>query len=268
MSAKVDLTGKVAVVTGGGGILCSTMAKALAGCGAKVAILDLKQESAQKVADEIKAAGGAALGLGANVLDIESLKAAEKQIRETFGVCDILINGAGGNHPKGTTSSEKLALEDITNPVPGKVSFFDLDPAGIGFVFNLNFLGTLLPCQVFSSMNAFRPLTKIPAYSAAKAAISNFTQWLCTHMSGVGIRVNAIAPGFFLTNQNRTLLTNSDGSLTARGSTILAHTPMGRFGTPDDLTGTLLWLVDNDASGFVNGTVIPVDGGFAAFSGV
>lgn len=283
MSAKVDLTGKVAVVTGGGGILCSTMAKALAGCGAKVAILDLKQESAQKVADEIKAAGGAALGLGANVLDIESLKAAEKQIRETFGVCDILINGAGGNHPKGTTSSEKLALEDITNPVAGKVSFFDLDPAGIGFVFNLNFLGTLLPCQVFcremalkgggvvlniSSMNAFRPLTKIPAYSAAKAAISNFTQWLCTHMSGVGIRVNAIAPGFFLTNQNRTLLTNSDGSLTARGSTILAHTPMGRFGTPDDLTGTLLWLVDNDASGFVNGTVIPVDGGFAAFSGV
>ena len=233
MSAKVDLTGKVAVVTGGGGILCSTMAKALAGCGAKVAILDLKQESAQKVADEITANGGAALGLGANVLDIESLKAAEKQIRETFGVCDILINGAGGNHPKGTTSSEKLTLEDITNPVAGKVSFFDLDPAGIGFVFNLNFLGTLLPCQVFcremalkgggvvlniSSMNAFRPLTKIPAYSAAKAAISNFTQWLCTHMSGVGIRVNAIAPGFFLTNQNRTLLTNPDGSLTARFS--------------------------------------------------
>ena len=176
-------------------------------------------------------------------------------------------------------------LQYIRNghPVEGKITFFDLDPAGIGFVFNLNFLGTLLPSQVFcremalkgggiviniSSMNAFKPLTKIPAYSAAKAAISNFTQWLATHMSGVNIRVNAIAPGFFLTNQNRTLLTNPDGSLTVRGNTIIAHTPMGRFGTPEDLIGTLLWLVDNDASGFVNGTVIPVDGGFSAFSGV
>ena len=246
MSAKLDLNGKVAVVTGGGGILCGCMAKALAECGAKVAILDLKLESAEKVAND-------------------------------------LINGAGGNHPKGTTSAEKLTLSDITNPVEGKVTFFDLDPAGIGFVFNLNFLGTLLPSQVFcremalkgggiviniSSMNAFKPLTKIPAYSAAKAAISNFTQWLATHMSGVNIRVNAIAPGFFLTNQNRTLLTNPDGSLTARGNTIISHTPMGRFGTPEDLIGTLLWLVDNDASGFVNGTVIPVDGGFSAFSGV
>ena len=172
---------------------------------------------------------------------------------------------------------------DLDNPAEGVVSFYDLDPAGISFVFNLNFIGTLLPTQVFSrdmaekgegviinisSMNAFRPLTKIPAYSGAKAAVSNFTQWLATHMSKVGIRVNAIAPGFFLTDQNRTLLTNPDGSLTPRGNTILSHTPMGRFGTPDDLSGTLLWLVDNGASGFVNGTVIPVDGGFAAFSGV
>ena len=283
MAAKVDLTGKTAVVTGGGGILCGCMAKALASCGAKVAILDLKQESADEVAREITEQGGTAIGISANVLELESLQAAEKIIREKFGVCDILINGAGGNHPKGTTSSEKLSLEDITAPKEGKISFFDLDPKGIGFVFNLNFLGTLLPSQVFcremalkgggiviniSSMNAFRPLTKIPAYSAAKAAISNFTQWLAVHMSGVNIRVNAIAPGFFLTNQNRALLTNPDGSLTARGNTIIAHTPMGKFGVPEDLTGTLLWLVDNEASGFVNGTVIPVDGGFAAFSGV
>ena len=204
-------------------------------------------------------------------------------MEEKFGVCDILINGAGGNHPKGTTSKERLFKEDILNPAEGCNTFFDLDPAGVGFVFNLNFLGTLLPSQVFckgmalrgqgtviniSSMNAFRPLTKIPAYSAAKAAISNFTAWLATHMSEVGIRVNAIAPGFFLTNQNRTLLTNPDGSLTARGNTILTHTPMGRFGTPEDLFGTLLWLVDDEASGFVNGIVVPVDGGFAAFSGV
>ncbi len=280
---KVDLSGKVAVVTGGGGILCSTMAKSLAQCGAKVAILDLRLESAEKVANEIKAAGGTAVGIAANVLEIESLRAAEKQISEQFGSCDILINGAGGNHPKGTTANEKLTLDDIKNPAEGKMNFFTLDPAGVGFVFNLNFLGTLLPSQVFcremalkgsgiviniSSMNAFRPLTKIPAYSAAKAAISNFTQWLAMHMSEVNIRVNAIAPGFFLTDQNRTLLTNTDGSLTARGNKILAHTPMGRFGTPDDLTGTLLWLVDDEASGFVNGTVIPVDGGFSAYSGV
>ena len=283
MASKVDLTGKTAVVTGGGGILCGCMAKALAACGAKVAILDLKQESADAVAREITEKGGTAIGISANVLELESLQAAEKLIHEKFGVCDILINGAGGNHPKGTTSSEKLTLEDITAPKEGKISFFDLDPKGIGFVFNLNFLGTLLPSQVFcremalkgggiviniSSMNAFRPLTKIPAYSAAKAAISNFTQWLAVHMSGVNIRVNAIAPGFFLTNQNRTLLTNPDGSLTARGNTIISHTPMGKFGVPEDLTGTLLWLVDNEASGFVNGTVIPVDGGFSAFSGV
>ena len=280
---KVDLKGKTAVVTGGGGILCSCMAETLAACGAKVAILDLKLDAAQKVADKINAAGGTAIGLSANVLEKESLMAAHEQVKAQLGPCDILINGAGGNHPKGTTSKEFLEKADAQGSTEGKVSFFDLDPAGISFVFNLNFIGTLLPTQVFSrdmalagkgiiinisSMNAFRPLTKIPAYSGAKAAISNFTQWLATHLSKVGIRVNAIAPGFFLTNQNRTLLTNPDGSLTARGNTILTHTPMGRFGTPDDLSGTLLWLVDDGASGFVNGTVIPVDGGFAAFSGV
>lgn len=280
---KVDLNGKVAVVTGGGGILCSSMAETLAECGAKVAILDLRLENAEKAAERINAARGVAIGVSANVLEKESLLAAKEVVNSKLGPCDILINGAGGNHPKGTTSREYLDKSDAEGSAEGKVSFFDLDPAGISFVFNLNFIGTLLPTQVFakdmvlhgggiiiniSSMNAFRPLTKIPAYSGAKAAVSNFTQWLATHLSRVGIRVNAIAPGFFLTEQNRTLLTNPDGSLTARGNTIIAHTPMGRFGEPKDLSGTLLWLVDNGASGFVNGTVIPVDGGFAAFSGV
>ncbi len=280
---KVDLSGKVAVVTGGGGILCSTMAETLAECGAKVAILDLRLENAEKAAARINAAGGVAIGVSANVLEKESLMAAREVVNAKLGPCDILINGAGGNHPKGTTSKEYLEKADADGSVEGKVSFFDLDPVGISFVFNLNFIGTLLPTQIFakdmvlkgggtiiniSSMNAFRPLTKIPAYSGAKAAVSNFTQWLATHLSKVGIRVNAIAPGFFLTDQNRALLTTPDGSLTARGNTILSHTPMGRFGEPKDLSGTLLWLVDNGASGFVNGTVVPVDGGFAAFSGV
>lgn len=281
---KVDLTGHVAVVTGGGGILCSVMAKSLATSGAKVAILDLKEESAKAVADEINANGGTAIGLSANVLELASLQAAQAVIKEKLGVCDILVNGAGGNNPKGTTSTEFLTPEDLTKKVEGMTTFFDLDPAGISFVFNLNFLGTLLPTQVFakemvasgkggniiniSSMNSFRPLTKIPAYSAAKAAISNFTQWLAMHFSRVGIRVNAIAPGFFLTNQNRALLTNPDGSLTKRGNTILSHTPMGKFGVPEDLTGALLFLLDNEAAGFINGIVLPIDGGFAAFSGV
>ena len=275
--------GKVAVVTGGGGILCSVMAEALANAGAKVAILDLKEEAAKKVADKINAAGGSAIGIAANVLDIESLKAAEKTVCETFGPCDILVNGAGGNNPKGTTSKEYLFPEDLKGEIEGLTSFFDLDPAGVGFVFNLNFLGTLLPTQVFarkmtekgsgsiiniSSMNAFCPLTKIPAYSGAKAAISNFTQWLAVHFSKVNIRVNAIAPGFFLTEQNRTLLTNPDGSLTPRGNTILAHTPMGKFGKPEDLVGALLFLTDDEQAGFINGIVLPVDGAFAAFSGV
>ena len=280
---KVDLNGKVAVVTGGGGILCSVMAKSLAEAGAKVAILDLKEEAAKKVADEIVKAGGKAIGVAANVLDLESLKKAEATVRAELGVCDILVNGAGGNNPKGTTSKEYLMPEDLVKKAEGVTTFFDLDPAGVGFVFNLNFLGTLLTTQVFaremaekgagsiiniSSMNAFTPLTKIPAYSGAKAAISNFTQWLAVHFSKVNIRVNAIAPGFFLTEQNRTLLTNPDGSLTARGNTILSHTPMGRFGTPDDLTGALLFLVDDSASSFINGVVLPVDGAFSAFSGV
>lgn len=280
---KVDLNGKVAVVTGGGGILCSVMAKSLAEAGAKVAILDLKEEAAKKVADEIVKAGGKAIGVAANVLDLESLKKAEATVRAELGACDILVNGAGGNNPKGTTSKEYLMLEDLVKKAEGVTTFFDLDPAGVGFVFNLNFLGTLLTTQVFaremaekgagsiiniSSMNAFTPLTKIPAYSGAKAAISNFTQWLAVHFSKVNIRVNAIAPGFFLTEQNRTLLTNPDGSLTARGNTILSHTPMGRFGTPDDLTGALLFLVDDSASSFINGVVLPVDGAFSAFSGV
>ena len=280
---KVDLNGNVAVVTGGGGILCSVMAKSLAEAGAKVAILDLKEEAAKKVADEIVKAGGKAIGVAANVLDLESLKKAEAIVKAELGACDILVNGAGGNNPKGTTSKEYLMPEDLVKKAEGVTTFFDLDPAGVGFVFNLNFLGTLLTTQVFaremaekgagsiiniSSMNAFTPLTKIPAYSGAKAAISNFTQWLAVHFSKVNIRVNAIAPGFFLTEQNRTLLTNPDGSLTARGNTILSHTPMGRFGTPDDLTGALLFLVDDSASSFINGVVLPVDGAFSAFSGV
>lgn len=280
---KVNLSGKVAAVTGGGGILCGCMAKALAECGAAVAILDLRKEAADKVAGEIKAAGFKAAGFACNVLEKASIDEANKAIEATFGPVDILVNGAGGNSPKGTTSKEYLLPEDLKGAVEGVTTFYDLDPAGVQFVFNLNFLGTLLPTQGFtrsmaargsgtviniSSMNAFTPLTKIPAYSGAKAAVSNFTQWLAVHMSKVGIRVNAIAPGFFLTDQNRALLTKSDGSLTPRGNTILTHTPMGKFGTPDDLIGAMLWLVSDAAAGFVTGTVIPIDGGFSAFSGV
>ena len=283
MKYDTDLTGKIAAVTGGGGILCSRMAAALAARGAKVAILDLRPEAAQKVADAINAAGGIAKGFACNVLEKESVEAANSAIEEEFGAINILVNGAGGNHPKSTTSKEHLTPEQIVSPAEGQQSFFDLDPAGIQFVFNLNFIGTFLPTQVFarsmaragsgvivniSSMNAFKPLTKIPAYSAAKAAVSNFTQWLAVHFSKVGIRVNAIAPGFFLTDQNRGLLTNPDGSWTPRGNTILSHTPLGRMGEPDDLVGTLLWLTNDEAAGFVTGAVIPVDGGFSAFSGV
>ena len=280
---NIDLTGKTAVVTGGGGVLCGAFAKAIASCGAKVAILDLRKEAADKVAKEIIADGGTAMGVAANVLEAESLMEAEKIVKETYGPCDILINGAGGNHPKGTTSKEYLFPEDLDKTTEGLTTFYDLDPQGIGFVFNLNFIGTLLPTQYFtkdmakkgtgviinvSSMNAFTPLTKIPAYSGAKAAVSNFTQWLAVHFSRVGIRVNAIAPGFFLTDQNRSLLTNEDGSFTERADKILGQTPMQRFGEPQELLGTLLYLIDDQSSGFVNGAVIPVDGGFAAFSGV
>ncbi|SHJ98701.1 SDR family oxidoreductase [Paramaledivibacter caminithermalis] len=278
----IDLGNKVAVVTGGGGVLCGIFAKALAQCGAKVAILDIKKENADKVAQRIKASGGKAIGVEANVLDTNSLEKAKSIVDEELGTCDILINGAGGNHPKGTTTKEFLEKDDLIKK-EGLTTFFDLDSRGIEFVFNLNFLGTLLPTQIFakdmidksgaviiniSSMNAYTPLTKIPAYSAAKAAVSNFTQWLAVHMAKVGIRVNAIAPGFFLTKQNEALLINEDGSYTLRAEKIIRQTPMNRFGKPEELVGTLLWLVDENASGFVNGTVIPVDGGFSAYSGV
>jgi NAD(P)-dependent dehydrogenase (short-subunit alcohol dehydrogenase family) len=280
---KVDLNGQVAVVTGGGGVLCSCMAKALAECGAAVAVTDLTEASAQRVADEITAAGGKALAVGCNVLDKESLEAANKKIEAEFGPVSILINGAGGNHPKGTTAMEYLNPDDLLNENRDFVTFYDLDPKGIEFVFNLNFLGTLLPSQAFtkqmamngagsiiniSSMNAFCPLTKIPAYSAAKAAVSNFTQWMAVHMAKAGIRVNAIAPGFFLTAQNKALLMNPDGSPTERSEKILNNTPMGEFGKPEDLIGAMLWLVSAEAAGFVTGVVVPVDGGFAAYSGV
>ena len=280
---KVNLKDQVAVVTGGGGVLCSTMARALSACGARIAVADLKLEAAEAVAAEIRKEGGTAIGVACNVLEKESLAAANAKVKSELGPVDILINGAGGNHPKGTTSLEYLRPEDLLNNNKDLITFYDLDPKGIEFVFNLNFLGTLLPTQAFtremagkgkgvviniSSMNAFRPLTKIPAYSGAKAAVSNFTQWLAVHFSRVGVRVNGIAPGFFVTDQNRSLLTKPDGSWTPRANTILAHTPMGKFGAATDLTGTLLWLVSNEGAGFVTGVVIPVDGGFAAFSGV
>ena len=277
-----NLKGRVAVVTGGGGVLCGGFAKDLARQGVKVAVLDLRLEAAQKVADEIIAEGFEAIGVACNVLEKESLEAARAEINEKIGTCDILINGAGGNHPSGNTTKEKFELSDLDSTEDIK-TFFDLDPKGIEFVFNLNFLGTLLTTQVFakdmvgkenatiiniSSMNSYKPLTKIPAYSAAKAAISNFTQFMAVHFSEVGLRVNAIAPGFFSTNQNKALLYNEDGSYTPRSEKIIGHTPLGRFGVPEDLTGTLLFLSDETYSKFVTGVIIPVDGGFSAYSGV
>ena len=281
----LDLGGKVVVITGAGGVLCSGFAKTAAACNAKVAVLDLNLDAAKKVADEIIADDGTAVAVKANVLEKASMEEAKKIVDEKLGSCDILINGAGGNNPKGSTTKDYLEADDLENnaEISGIKTFFDLDPDGISFVFNLNFLGTLIPTQVFakdmakkdgasiinvSSMNAFRPLTRIPAYSGAKAAVSNFTQWLAVHFSKVGIRVNAIAPGFFSTNQNKALLYNPDGSLSARSEKILAHTPMGRFGVPEDLDGALQFLLNDKASGFVNGVVIPIDGGFAAYSGV
>lgn len=277
---STDLSGKVAVVTGAGGVLCSTFAKILARAGAKVALLDLYEETAQKYADEITAEGGVAKAYQCNVLDKEVCLAAAENVLKDLGPCDILINGAGGNNPKATTDKEYFEPEDLDSEVK---SFFDLEEKGVDMVFRLNFLGTLLPTQAFakqmtgregcsiiniSSMNAFTPLTKIPAYSGAKAAVSNFTQWLAVHFSKVGIRVNAIAPGFFSTKQNEKLLWNEDGSPTARTNKILNATPMGRFGEPEELEGVLLFLVDNRAASFITGVVIPVDGGYQAYSGV
>ena len=275
-----DLSGKVAVVTGAGGVLCSAFAKTLARAGAKVALLDLNEEAAQKYADEIVAEGGQARAYKCNVLEKETCYAVADQVEKDLGPCDLLVNGAGGNNPKATTDKEYFEEGDIDADTK---SFFDLDAGGVGFVFNLNFLGTLLPTQAFarqmvgregcnivniSSMNAYTPLTKIPAYSGAKAAISNFTQWLAVHFSKVGIRVNAIAPGFFSTKQNAKLLWNDDGTPTARTGKILAATPMGRFGESEELDGALLFLVNNQAASFITGVVLPIDGGFSAYSGV
>lgn len=273
---------KTIVLTGAGGVLCSTLAEALAKEGHRIAVLDLRKEAADTVAQRINDSGGSAIGVESNVLEKDSLTEAKSAVNKAFGKCDILINGAGGNHPLGTTSNPFFNLEDLENKTEGFKTFFDLDAKGIEFTFNLNFLGTLLPTQIFaqdmvgregcsilniSSMNAFTPLTKIPAYSGAKAAVSNFTQWLAVHFSKVGIRVNALAPGFFLTDQNRTLLTHEDGSLTGRGQQIIDQTPMGRYGEPEDLIGTTLWLC-GEGSKFVTGVVVPIDGGFAAYSGV
>lgn len=274
----IDLKGKVAVVTGGGGVLCSAFAKTIAQCGAKVAVLDLKGDAAQKVAGEIAQEGGEAIAVAADCLDVQSLRKAAEEVEKRLGTPDILINGAGGNHPRGTTDDEQLDPAAI-----GQVkTFFDLDPSGVQFVLNLNYMAALLTTQAFaknmagrggniiniSSMNALRPLTKIPAYSGAKAAVSNLTQWMAVYFAKAGVRVNAIAPGFFVTNQNRALLFDESGRPTARTDKILRATPMGRFGEADELTGTLLWLLCDAASGFVTGTVIPVDGGFSAYSGV
>lgn len=271
---NVVLNDKVAVITGAGGIICGEFAKALAQCGAKVALLDINYDAAKKNADEI---GANALAVKCNCLDKQSITDAYEQVIAAFGKVNLLINGAGGNNPKATTDNETMT-PDLT----GAKDFFALDESGLKFVFDLNITSAFLVTQVFakamvhtggniiniSSMNAFRPLTKIPAYSAAKAGVSNFTQWLAVHFAPCGIRCNAIAPGFFVTNQNRGLLFNADGTPTARTGKILAATPMKKFGEISDLIGCLLWLADDKASGFVTGTVIPVDGGFSAYSGV
>ena len=272
---------KTVVITGAGGVLCSAFAKEMAKTGAAVALLDLNEKAAVAVAEEICAEGGKAKGYGVSVLDRDALKAVHEQVKADFGPCDILINGAGGNSPNCTTAHE--CYEEGDENRDDISTFFNLDKAGFDFVFNLNMMGTLLPTQEFakdmlgregccilnvSSMNAFRPLTKIPAYSSAKAAVSNFTQWLAVHFAPQGIRVNAMAPGFFVTHQNRALLFDEEGKPTARTEKILRATPMGRFGKPEELLGTLRWLTDSEASGFVTGVVVPLDGGFSAYSGV
>ena len=278
---NTDLSGKVAVVTGAGGVLCSAFAKVLARAGAKVALLDLNEEAAKTFAEEINAEGGIAKAYACNVLDKEICEDVADQVEKDLGPCDILLNGAGGNNPRATTDKEYYEDGDLTADTK---SFFDLEKSGVEFVFNLNFIGTLLPTQAFakqmlgrtgcnilniSSMNAYTPLTKIPAYSGAKAAITNFTQWLAVHFSHQGIRVNAIAPGFFATKQNQELLFNEDGTPTPRTGKILNATPMGRFGDSEkELAGAVLFLLNNEAASFITGVTIPIDGGFSAYSGV
>lgn len=275
---NIDFSGKVVVVTGAGGILCGTMARAFAQAGAKVAALDLNEEAVKKLADECKAEGFTCEGYKANVLDSDALAAVHEQVLADLGPCDILINGAGGNNPRATTDNEYQHEAQ-----EGQKTFFDLDANGVDFVFKLNFQGTLLPTQTFakdmvarksgsilniSSMNAYTPLTKIPAYSAAKAGISNFTQWLATHFAGTGIRCNAIAPGFLVSNQNRGLLFNEDGTPTARSHKILSGTPTGRFVDSEELLGGVFFLCDDKAASAITGVVLPIDAGFAAYSGV
>lgn len=278
---NTDLSGKVAVVTGAGGVLCSAFAKVLARAGAKVALLDLNEEAAARFAAEITAEGGTAKAYACDVLNKEACEQVAQQVLRDFGPCDILLNGAGGNNPRATTDKEYYESGDIDAEIK---SFFDLEKQGVEFVFHLNFIGTLIPTQVFarqmlgregcnilniSSMNAYTPLTKIPAYSGAKAAVSNFTEWLAVHFSKEGIRVNAIAPGFFATKQNKALLFNPDGSPTARTGKILAATPMGRFGDSEkELAGAVLFLLNNEAASFITGITLPIDGGFSAYSGV
>lgn len=274
---KIDLTNKTAAITGAGGIICGEFAKALAECGANVALLDINYDAAKKIADEI---GANALAIRCDCLNKESIQSAYEAVIDSFGSVDILINGAGGNNPKATCDNETMTPDLLDKE--GVKDFFAIDEKGLRFVFDLNITSAFLVTQVFakgmvktggniiniSSMNAYRPLTKIPAYSAAKAGVSNFTEWLAVHFAPCGIRCNAIAPGFFVTNQNRALLFNADGTPTARTGKILAATPMKKFGEISDLIGCLLWLADDKASGFVTGTVIPVDGGFSAYSGV
>ena len=275
---SIDYTGKVAVVTGAGGLICGAMARAFAQCGAKVAALDLNEEAVKKLAEELKAEGFICEGYKANVLEPESLEEVHQAVLRDLGPCDILVNGAGGNNPRATTDNEYQH-----EAKEGGKSFFDLDAGGVDFVFKLNFQGTLLPTQAFakdmvakkhgvilniSSMNAYTPLTKIPAYSAAKAGISNFTQWLATHFAGTGIRCNAIAPGFLVSAQNKALLFNDDGTPTARSAKILNGTPTGRFVDADELIGATLFLCDNKSASAITGVVLPVDAGFAAYSGV
>ncbi len=274
----IDFSGKVVVITGAGGILCGTMAKAFARAGAKVAALDLNEEAVKQLAEECRAKGLVCKGYQANVLETQALQQVHDAILKDLGPCDILINGAGGNHPKATTDNEYHH-----EAVDGQKTFFDLDAAGVEFVFQLNFQGTLIPTQIFakdmadkksgcilniSSMNAYIPLTKIPAYSAAKAAVSNFTQWLATHFAGTGIRCNAIAPGFLISNQNRRLLFQEDGTPTARSKKILNGTPMGRFVDGEELLGGVFFLCDEKAASAITGAVLPIDAGFAAYSGV